>query len=583
MNQALRIPPPFLDVERSLAGRRWTGPSAAVERTGEAIAQRGHPEALSRVLARCGVGPDEAGAYLTPKLRDLMPDPRNLKDVGTAAARLARAARGGERVAVFADYDVDGASSAALLIDWFAALGGTVTLHVPDRIAEGYGPNAPAIARLSEGHDLIVCVDCGTAAHEALSAATCDVIVLDHHLGGETLPDVLAVVNPNRADEDGALGLLCAAAVTFMTLVEANRQMRERGETAPNLNPMLDLVALATVADVAPLRGVNRAFVRAGLTIMSQRGRVGLAALCDAARLRAAPSAHHLGFVLGPRLNASGRIGVADAATRLLTCACPDEARARADRLDQVNSERKRVEARVRAEAMAQAEARGGALAWAVGPGWHPGVVGIVAGRMAEHLNRPALVLGMAEGEVKGSGRSVPGIDLGRAIQRLVAEGLAEKGGGHEQAAGITLTEAQVGPAMERLSELLERQGAGLSGPRDLALDGVLMPGAATVDLCEALERAGPFGQSAPAPLFALADVRVAHAREVGEGHLKLTLTDGAAKLDGIAFGGCVGPLAALMNHGGARFHVAGRIEVNEWQGRRSPQMQVVDAAPVGG
>ena len=580
MNQTLPIPTAFLGVERSLSGRRWVGPDALAQRSAEMIEQAGHPPALASVLARLGVSARDVNGYLDPKIKDLLPDPHRLTDAEAAAARIVRAANRGEQVAIFADYDVDGATSAALLMEWFAAQGRDVTLYVPDRIAEGYGPNAPAMARLGAEHDLIVCVDCGTAAHDALAATSCDVVVLDHHIGSETLPPALAVVNPNRADEDGELGLLCAAGVTFLTLVEANRQLRARGTSGPDLTSMLDLVALATVADVASLTGVNRALVRAGLKVMARRARPGLAALSDAARLRGVPTAYHLGFVLGPRLNASGRIGVADAATRLLRCGCPDEARARADRLEQVNAERKRVEARVRAEAMAQAEARGGPLAWAVGAGWHPGVVGIVAGRMAERLNRPALVLGMAEGEVKGSARSVPGIDIGRAIQRLVAEGLAEKGGGHHQAAGISMTEAQVGPAMERLSELLARQGAGTAGPRDLRLDGVLMPDSTTVELCELIERAGPYGQGAPAPNFALADVRIAHAREVGEGHLKLTLTDGAAKIDGIAFGGCLGPLAPLLRHGDARFHVAGRIEVNEWQGRRSPQIQVVDAAP---
>ena len=573
----------YLGIERSLTGRRWTGPGAASDRACEAIVQEGHPEALARVLARRGVAPADCAAFLSPKLRDLMPDPRRLRDAPEAAARLVRAAVAGERIAIFADYDVDGAASAALVLDWLAALGRDATLHVPDRIAEGYGPNAPAIARLSADHDLIVCVDCGTMAHDALAAATCDVVILDHHLGGETLPKARAVVNPNRADEDGALGLLCAAGVTFLTLVEANRLLREKGREGPDLAPMLDLVALATVADVAPLRGVNRAFVRAGLRIMSARRRPGLSALCDAARLSAAPSAHHLGFVLGPRLNASGRIGVADAATRLLTCRCPHESRARADRLEEVNRERRRVEAEVRAAAISQAEARGGALAWAIGAGWHPGVVGIVASRLAEATRRPSVVLGMAEGEVKGSGRSVPGIDLGRAVQRLAREGLIVTGGGHEQAAGLTMTEAQVGPAMERLTELLAAQGAGAGGPSDLALDGTLMPGAATVELCDALERAGPFGQDAPAPRFALPDMAVAFAKEVGDGHLKLTLTDGQSRIDAIAFGGCLGPLAALMRHGGARFHVAGRLEVNEWQGRRRPQLRLSDAAPACG
>ena len=277
----------FLGVEASITGRRWVGPGLGMRRRAEAMAQgTGLPDPVCGVLAGRSVEPDDAGAYLAPKLRDLMPDPRGLRDAERAAGRLVHAAERGERVAVFADYDVDGATSAALLIEWFGAKGRDVTLYVPDRVAEGYGPNAPAIGRLGADHDLIVCVDCGTMAHEALAVAGCDVVVLDHHLGGETLPDVLAVVNPNRQDEEGHLGHLCAAAVVFLTLVEANRQLRERGREAPDLTASLDLVALATVADVAPLRGVNRAFVRAGLQVMRARRRTGLVALADAARLQ---------------------------------------------------------------------------------------------------------------------------------------------------------------------------------------------------------------------------------------------------------------------------------------------------------
>lgn len=577
----------FLGVESSLTGRRWVGPTIEVERASEALAQEtGLAGALCQVLARRGVGAGEAQAFLTPQLRDLLPDPHMLKDMQVAAARFLQAVQKGERIAVFADYDVDGGTSAALLIDWLRQMGRDVTLYVPDRIDEGYGPNVPAMEMLAGAHDLIVCVDCGTLSFEPIAAAKgTDVIVLDHHLGAETLPEALAVVNPNRQDESGDLGYLCAAGVVFLMLVELRRQMRAAGAaTGPDLMAMLDLVALATVADVAPLIGANRALVRQGLKVMAKRGRPGLVALADVAKMDTAPSSYHLGFVLGPRVNAGGRIGQADLGARLLSTASPHEAAAMAERLDQLNGERREIEAAVRAAAMDQAEERGfdAPLVWAAGGGWHPGVVGIVAARLKEAANRPAVVIGIQDGVGKGSGRSVAGVDLGAAIQRLAAEGLLLKGGGHKMAAGLTVEESQIEPAMARLSELLEKQGAGQAGPADLRLDGALMPGAASVEMVEQIEQAGPFGAGAPAPRFALPDMVVRHARRVGESHLKLSLGDGmGASIDAIAFGAFDGPLgAALSEHGGARFHLAGRLEINSWRGRQQVQLRLDDAAP---
>ncbi|MEM9349467.1 MAG: DHH family phosphoesterase, partial [Pseudomonadota bacterium] len=425
--------PAFLNVSRSLTGRRWVGPSETDTRHAERLAQEtGLPLALAAILAKRGVGPAEAPSFLEPSLRDLLPDPRSLKDMEVAAERFLTAVKSGERIAIFADYDVDGGASAALLITWLRARGLQATLYIPDRIDEGYGPTDTAMAELARAHDLIICVDCGTLSHGPIAAATgADVIVLDHHLGGETLPDARAVVNPNRQDEDGALSHLCAAAVVFLMLVEAGRQLREAGERGPDLLQMLDLVGLATVADVAPLTGVNRAFVRQGLRVMGTRGRIGLTALADTARLDSAPKAYHLGYVLGPRINAGGRIGAADLGARLLATADPNEAAALAERLEALNTERREVEAQVREAALVQAQTRGpeGALAWAAGDGWHPGVVGIVASRLKETMHRPSVVIGFDGDAGKGSGRSVSGIDLGAAIQRLAAEGLIEKGG----------------------------------------------------------------------------------------------------------------------------------------------------------
>lgn len=575
----------YLGVETSLTGRRWLGPGVEVERAAELLVQRTTlPAAVCQVLAQRGVPPEEAESFLAPALRDLMPDPRSLKDMEPAAARFLEAVAKRERIAVFADYDVDGGSSAALLLVWLREMGSQATLYVPDRIDEGYGPNEEAMAALAAKHDLIVCVDCGTLSHGPIAAAkAADVIVLDHHLGGETLPEALAVVNPNRQDEDGASAHLCAAAVVFLMLVESGRQLREAGRKGPDLMALLDLVALATVADVAPLVGVNRAFVRQGLKVMARRDRVGLTALSDVARMETAPTAYHLGFLLGPRINAGGRIGQADLGARLLASNDPHETAALAERLDNLNTERREVEAAVRAAALDQAEERGfdAPLVWAVGPGWHPGVVGIVASRLKEASNRPSIVIGVEDGIGKGSGRSVSGIDLGAPIQRLAAEGLLIKGGGHKMAAGLTVAEDKIEAAMTRLGELLAKQGAHLGGPADLKVSGMLMPGAATVELAEMVEQAGPFGASAPAPRYVFADMQILFAKRVGESHLKISFGDGlGGKLDAISFGAFDGPLGpALESHGGARFHLAGRLDINTWRGRQSVQLRLEDAA----
>jgi len=367
-------------------------------------------------------------------------------------------------------------------------------------------------------------------------------------------------------------------------LVEANRQMRSSGKIGPDLMSMLDLVALGTVADVAPLTGVNRALVRQGLKIMAKRARIGLVALGDVAKMNSAPTPYHLGYLLGPRINAGGRIGKADLGARLLASTDTHEARAMADRLDQLNTERREVETQVRDLALEQAEQRGldGPLVWAAGEGWHPGVVGIVASRLKESTNRPAIIIGL-DGDVgKGSGRSVSGVDLGATVQRLVAEGLLLKGGGHKMAAGLTVARDKLDAAMGRLSELLAKQGAGDAGPADLKLDGLLMPGAATVELIQQLEQAGPFGASAPAPRFAFADVEINFAKRIGDNHLKITFGDGlGARIEAIAFGVYDQPMGqALSNHGGARFHLAGRLEINTWGGRARVQLRLEDASP---
>jgi single-stranded-DNA-specific exonuclease len=576
-------PRAFLNVESSLLGRRWIGPTGEEERLAEAMAQVTRlPLSLCHILVRRGVNPEEAAGFLAPALRDLLPDPMRLRDMGPAADRFLAALKRREKIAVFADYDVDGGSSAALLLTWLRAMGHEATLYIPDRIDEGYGPNVPAMQALGRDHRLILCVDCGTLSHEPIAAAGCDVVVLDHHLGAETLPPAVAVVNPNRQDEDGSLGHLCAAGVVFLMLVEANRRLRSDGVQGPDLMALLDLVALATVADVAPLIGVNRALVRQGLKVMARRERVGLTALADLARMDQAPTPYALGYVLGPRINAGGRIGQADLGARLLATDDPRTAAAIAARLEELNAERREITERVREEAMAQAEARGidGPLVWAAGEGWHPGVVGIVAARLKEATNRPAVVIGLEGGIGKGSARSITGVDLGAAVHRVAAEGLLIKGGGHRMAAGLTVEAGHLDAAMARLSDLLARQGAGADGPREMKVDSLLMASAATPALVEQIEQAGPFGAAAPAPRFAFADMAVA-GRRIGEKHLRLSLSDGSgAAVEAMAFGAFDGPLGpALENPGHRRFHLVGRLELNHWGGRSKVQLKLEDAA----
>lgn len=574
----------FLDVTSSLSGKRWTGPDTATERQAEALTQQtALPLPIARILAERGVAAPDALPHLDPKLRDLLPDPRRLRDMDIAAARLVQAAATGQRIAIFADYDVDGGASAALLIDWLRQLGQTATLYIPDRIDEGYGPNAPAIAALAQDHDLIICVDCGTLSHDALAAAgQTDVIVLDHHLGGETLPPALAVVNPNRQDETGDLGHLCAAGVVFLTLVEANRQLRAQGGAQPDLVGLLDLVALATVADVAPLVGVNRAFVRQGLVIMARRDRPGLVALSDVARLDAAPTAFHLGFMLGPRINAGGRVGRADLGARCLSTTDPEVARKLAQELDELNRDRRAIEAAVRAEAAAQVEARADpALSWAAGDGWHPGVVGIVAARIKEATDLPSVVIGLENGIGKGSARSVAGVDLGHAIHRLAQEGLLLKGGGHAMAAGLTVAQARLPDAMARLSELLAPALAARSNRGSLRISGLLSPAAADLDLMDMLDRAGPFGQAAPAPRFAFAGQILDSVSTMGDGHLRLRFRDdNGAALEAVSWNAMAGPLGpGLLESRGRRFHFAGKLERTSWGGRERARLRLDDAA----
>lgn len=584
-----------LGVARSVTGRRWTWREGDA-RIGAGIAQRlSLPEIVGRLMATRGVGIDDAADFLEPTLRALLPDPSVLRDMGRAAERLAHAVRHGEHVAVFGDYDVDGACAGALMTRFLRDLGCAVTPYVPDRLKEGYGPNAPAIAALcDQGATLIICVDCGIAAATALAAALgrADVVVLDHHKAEGALPAVAAVVNPNRLDDESGLRHVCAATVAFLTAVATLRSLRRAGhfgrEPEPDLRRLLDLVALATVCDVMPLTGVNRALVTQGLKVLARRDRPGLAALLEVAGARDVLSAHTLGFTIGPRINAGGRIAAPDLGLRLLLEEDPIEARAMAEQLDAVNRRRQEVESEVIAAAFAAAEAQataGRAVLLVAGNGWHPGVVGIVAGRVKEKFNRPACIAGIAEGLAKGSGRSVPGVDLGAAVIAARQSGLLETGGGHAMAAGFSFLTDRLDAVHAFLEERLAAART-LPAAADLGIEGTLTVPGATTDFAQAVERLAPFGAGNEEPLFAIARARVLRADRLGkEGATVRAIIEGEAggRLKTICFRAKEGPLAtALLAQDRVPLHLCGHLRAERWNGDVTACLQVVDAAAVG-
>jgi single-stranded-DNA-specific exonuclease len=585
----------FLGVERSLTGKRWYAREAD-ERLTLAISQsRNLPEILARILSGRSVPLDGLDDYLQPTLRRALPDPSHLLDMDRAAERLANAVRDGEEIAVFGDYDVDGATSTALLLRFLRSVGGKVRAYIPDRQKEGYGPNAAALIGLRQaGVAVAVTVDCGITAFEPLQAATdagLDMIVVDHHVAEPRLPAAHAVINPNRLDESSPHRNLAAVGVAFLLAVAANRALRQTSwysETRPepDLMQWLDLVALGTICDMVPLTGLNRALVVQGLKVMGQRRNRGLAALADIARVAEAPGTFHAGFLFGPRVNAGGRIGASDLGTRLLSTEDAAEAAMLAEKLDFLNTERRAIEAAVLDQALRQVEAMGELPPFLLlaGEGWHPGVIGIVASRVLERVHRPVFIVGLDGETGKGSGRSIRGFDMGSAVIAARQAGLLINGGGHAMAAGLTVARGQVEAVRQFLLERVSTSLGGNVPLPGLGIDGPLMPAAATLDLCSHLERIGPFGVGNPEPRFVLPGVRVEFADRVGEhGHVRCVLGAGAARVRAIAFRAADNPVGqALMARTGLPLHVAGALRINRWRGKSEVQMQIDDAAPAG-
>lgn len=547
---------------------------------------------LARVLAGRNVDPDDAPAFLEPTLKALLPDPSSLTDMDNAAARLADAIMAGRRIALFGDYDVDGASTVALMTRWLRALGLEPLAHIPDRLIEGYGPNAEAIANLTAaGAEMLVTLDCGSTSLDILGDAAkrgLEIVVVDHHQCGVELPEVAALVNPNRQDDLSGQGHLCAAGVAFLTVVATNRELRRRGFFSrikePDLRHWLDLVALATVADVVPLIGLNRAYVTRGLEVARRRGNAGIAALAGIARLSGPMSPYHLGFILGPRINAGGRIGDAGLGARLLASDDPVEVERIAARLDELNRERQAIEAVMLAEAEAEVAGRGdpGPVIVTSSETWHPGIVGLIAARLKERFRRPAIAITFDRGRFgTASGRSVAGVDLGAAVRAAVAAGLLEKGGGHAMAAGLTIDSAKVAAftafLSERLGEGVERELAS----HELSVDALVTAAGATVPLVTQLEKAGPFGSGQPEPVVVLPSHRIVYADEIGGKHLRVTVSAGdGTTLKAMAFRAAdddVGRMI-LANRGRA-LHIAGTLGLDHWQGDASVQLRIKDVA----
>ena len=580
-----------LGISSSLTGRawRWRGGNMELGNTpglGDDI--------VRQLLLSRGVAAEDIERHRNPTLRNFLPDPSLFRDMDVAADRIAQAVIAGERITIYGDYDVDGATSSALLIRLLRELGVEADYYIPDRLLEGYGPSGEALVKLGQaGSSLIVTVDCGAMAHEALGMAHeagIDVIVVDHHKCAADLPKTVALVNPNRLDEEdeaAAHGHLAAVGVAFLLAIALVRTLRERGffteRKEPDLLALLDVVALGTVADVAALQGLNRAFVSQGLKVMAKRDNIGMSALIDASRLKRAPACSDLGFALGPRINAGGRVGESTLGVRLLTTQDPEEAREIAAQLSALNEERRAIEAEVQEAAEEQLAAQHNrAVHLVAGEGWHPGVIGIVAGRIKEKTGKPSLVVALDGDTGKGSGRSIAGVDLGAAIIRARDEGLLVAGGGHAMAAGLTVAADQVEALADWLDRMLEGQVARASAERAMALDLAVAPGGLTPELVHALEEAGPYGVGWPGPRVAVGPVRLVKCDIVGTDHVRLIAAGEDGKsFKGIAFRAAESDMGQALLHGsrGRRLWLAGRVKIDDWGNRPQAELHLEDAA----
>ena len=585
---------PVFGINHSLTGQRWAWRGGLAP--GDGLTGRGDDELLHHIFRSRGADAADFGRLKTPTLRDWLPDPSIFADMERAAERIADAVKAGEHIVVYGDYDVDGATSAAVMIRTLRAVGGKVGHYIPDRLLEGYGPSAGALVALKQaGADLVITVDCGTQGFEALEAAKAaglDVIVVDHHKAGTALPPAIALVNPNRLDEApdaAAHGHLAAVGMAFLLCVALNRLLRARGHFAhrdePNLMELIDLVALGTVADVAALRGLNRAFVTQGLKVMGRRANIGIAALCDVARLSRAPQSRDLGFALGPRVNAGGRVGQADLGVRLLTTHDAAEAAQIAAELDRLNQDRRTIEQGVTEAALATAgliDPPSPGCSIVSGAGWHPGVIGIVASRLKEKMGRPAIVIAIGEdGIAKGSGRSITGVDLGAAVLAAKDLGLLIAGGGHAMAAGLTVAADGIAALTDFLNERLAAAVTEATADRALSIDTAVAPRGLNAGLVDVLETGGPYGQGWSAPRIAAGPFQVVDTRIVGENHLRLQLAgpDGG-RIKAMAWRQGDSEFGAALQGAGRRpVHIAGRVKRDDWTGGNAVELELDDAA----
>jgi len=579
-----------LKVNRSLTGRSWIS-RPVNDVTARAI--RDHfdlPYLISRMMAARGVALKDTPSFLDPTLKTLMPNPNVLCSMDVAARRLADAIVKSEKIGVIADYDVDGAVSGALLALYLRSLGQDITVHIPDRIVEGYGPSRTALEQLvKDGATLIITADCGISSGDVFEVINgqADIIVLDHHPQNGELPDVHAIVNPNREDDVSGLGYLAAAGVVFLTLVAVNRELRAHDMALDTAHFMdyLPLVALATVCDVVPLVGLNRVLTVQGLKLMERRKNFGLSALADQAGLSSIPNSYHLGYVLGPRINAGGRIGQSDLGFKLLTSISEVDAQFLAEQLDQLNKERQSMEAKALDEAIQIVEMQKTVFEHVIvvsSSKWHPGIVGLVAARLVEHFQRPAVAIGFDVFNVgRGSCRSLPGFDIGKAISVAANSAIIEKGGGHAMAAGLSLSIEQIEPLLAYLSVYFSDIGKTTPIQSHLSVDGPLSAGGVTNELMSMIERVGPFGNGHPEPRFAFPSHRVTYPKVVGSGHIRVRLkTEDHSTLDAIAFRASGTPLGdALLRSGQSTLHIAGKLKRNSWQGRETIQLIIDDAA----